>query len=227
MGCVTPSRGAGTQARPRPRCGRLQPRRCAAITGLRLARMPPGAVPGPRQALRQRPGGPGPRRDRQAGRWTRSDDGGSGRGTGAPGRSADDGPKWIQDDERSFRWPSAPTQESRLKQDRKKRAAFIVNALRAATIPDTTSTLNFRSPLSCWWLHPLGAEHRQNGQHRDARPVRSIRRPTSWRRPRDPELEAIIHSTGFFRNKAKSLLGAARMVDDSTAARCRVRWRRC
>jgi len=34
-----------------------------------------------------------------------------------------------------------------------------------------------------------------------------------------PELESMIHSTGFFRNKAKSLKGAARMIDEQYGGR--------
>ena len=41
------------------------------------------------------------------------------------------------------------------------------------------------------------------------------------------ELEPEIRSTGFFRNKAKSLVGAARKMVSDSAARFRTRWTNC
>ncbi|WP_433964819.1 endonuclease III domain-containing protein [Tunturiibacter gelidiferens] len=41
-----------------------------------------------------------------------------------------------------------------------------------------------------------------------------------------PELEELIRTTGFFRNKAKSIQGAARVVVEEFGGRCLRRWRR-
>jgi endonuclease-3 len=38
--------------------------------------------------------------------------------------------------------------------------------------------------------------------------------PKSMRKASQAEIEELIHSTGFYRNKAKSLLGAARRVEE-------------
>ena len=66
--------------------------------------------------------------------------------------------------------------------------------------------------------------HRQARQHGDAAAVHAYPTPRRSPRAEPEELEEIIRTTGFFRNKAKSLIGMARRSSSSTAARCRTRW---
>jgi len=40
------------------------------------------------------------------------------------------------------------------------------------------------------------------------------------------KLEDLIRSTGFFRNKAKSLIGLGKLSSNDTTVRCRIRWPR-
>jgi len=40
-----------------------------------------------------------------------------------------------------------------------------------------------------------------------------------------PELENAIKSTGFYRNKAKSIRGAMREIVENTAEKCPIQWR--
>ena len=92
------------------------------------------------------------------------------------------------------------------------RAAAIGTAL-AAAYPDATCELDFRGPYQLLVATILSA------QCTDAR-VNMVT-PALFERFPDPgalaradqaEIEALIRSTGFFRNKAKSLLGMARAV---------------
>ncbi len=97
---------------------------------------------------------------------------------------------------------------------RRQRAARLLERLRAA-YPDAACALHHRSAYELLVATILSA------QCTDER-VNMVT-PTLWRRypdvralaEADPlELEAAIRSTGFFRNKAKSLLGLARLVRD-------------
>ena len=47
-----------------------------------------------------------------------------------------------------------------------------------------------------------------------------------WPRADTPELEKLILSTGFFRQKSKSLIGMATMLVEEHGGRCRPTWRR-
>jgi endonuclease-3 len=94
------------------------------------------------------------------------------------------------------------------------RAAAIEATLEAA-YPDAACELDFRSPYELLVATILSA------QCTDARV--NVVTPSLFERFPDPnslaradqaELEALIRSTGFFRNKAKSLLGMARAVTE-------------
>jgi len=92
------------------------------------------------------------------------------------------------------------------------RAAAVETSL-AATYPDATCELDFSSPYELLVATILSA------QCTDARvnlvtPAVFRRFPsaTALASAEQPEIEALIRSTGFFRNKAKSLLGMARAV---------------
>ena len=97
---------------------------------------------------------------------------------------------------------------------RRERAARLLARLRAA-YPDATCALHNRSAYELLVATILSA------QCTDERV--NVVTPTLWRRfpdaralaDADPgELEAAIRSTGFFRNKTRSLLGMARLVRD-------------
>lgn len=104
--------------------------------------------------------------------------------------------------------PKAKRPDPKLKQ----RAAFIVQAL-AHEYPDATCELDFRTPFELLCATILSAQSTD-------KMVNTVT-PTLFARYPDPaalaqadqaELETIIHSTGFFRNKAKSLIGMARKL---------------
>jgi endonuclease-3 len=91
--------------------------------------------------------------------------------------------------------------------ERKRHAAEIVRRLRAA-YPDATCALNFRSPLELLVATILSAQctdTRVNIVTKDL--FRKYRSAAAFAAARPAELEAAIKSTGFFRNKAKSIAG--------------------
>ena len=93
--------------------------------------------------------------------------------------------------------------------------------------PDARCALEFRTPLQLLIATILSA------QCTDER-VNMVTPALFARYPDAPALaaakaadvEAMIHSTGFFRNKAKTILQAAATSWPGTAARCRTRWTR-
>jgi endonuclease III len=92
------------------------------------------------------------------------------------------------------------------------RVSFVLEQLRAA-YPDARCSLNFRSPFELLIATILSAQctdERVNAVtpelfSRYATPVELMSAPTT-------ELEQVIRSTGFYRNKAKSIQGACRMI---------------
>ena len=59
---------------------------------------------------------------------------------------------------------------------------------------------------------PFGAMHRQARQRSDARAVPQISDDPGFRAASQEEMAQDIRSTGFFNNKAKSVIGAARKI---------------
>lgn len=55
--------------------------------------------------------------------------------------------------------------------------------------------------------HTFGAEHRQTGEFDDASLVRAVSDGTDYAQADRTELESLIRPTGFYRNKAASLIG--------------------
>ena len=91
--------------------------------------------------------------------------------------------------------------------------AAAVDAALAAAYPDATCALDFRNPYELLVATILSA------QCTDARvntvtPALFARFPdaAALAQAEIPELETLIRSTGFYRNKAKALLGMARAV---------------
>ena len=93
------------------------------------------------------------------------------------------------------------------------------NAL-AKAYPDATISLRYRNPLELLVATILSAQctdERVNLVTRDL--FRKYRRAEHYARTAQTELEADIRSTGFFRNKARSIRGAARLIVDEFGGR--------
>jgi endonuclease-3 len=96
--------------------------------------------------------------------------------------------------------------------DEKKRAAKIIGQLKRA-YPDARCSLNYSTPLELLIATILSAQctdERVNLVTADL--FRKYRGAEDYVRAAPAELERDIHSTGFFRNKAKAIQGACRMI---------------
>jgi endonuclease III len=92
------------------------------------------------------------------------------------------------------------------------RVSVILDRLRSA-YPDAHCALNHRNPLELLIATILSAQctdERVNVVTRDL--FAKYRRPEDYLSVAAEELENDIHSTGFFRNKAKSIQGACRRI---------------
>ena len=95
------------------------------------------------------------------------------------------------------------------------RRARTVNRALAATYPTAHCELDFRSPLELLVATILSAQSTDKGVNA-VTPALFARYPTAldYAKADRAELEEMIHSTGFFRNKANSLIGlGAALVD--------------
>jgi endonuclease-3 len=93
--------------------------------------------------------------------------------------------------------------------------AKAVNRRLARAYPDATCALNFASPFELLVATILSAQctdERVNKVTADL--FRKYRGPKDYLAVSQKELERDIHSTGFFRNKAKSIQGACRLIVD-------------
>ncbi len=98
--------------------------------------------------------------------------------------------------------------------DRKARARTIVRRLRKH-YPDATCALNFETPFELLVATILSAQctdERVNKVTRDL--FRKYRKPADYLEVEQEDLERDIYTTGFYRNKAKSIRGACRMIID-------------
>ena len=94
----------------------------------------------------------------------------------------------------------------------KKRVREVIRRLKRA-YPDATTALNHTSPfelLVATILSAQSTDERVNIVTADL--FRKYRKPEDYLRVPPSELEKDIHSTGFFRNKTKSLQGTARVL---------------
>ena len=103
------------------------------------------------------------------------------------------------------------------------RASRVLRALRSASIPTPTPSSTTRTRISCWSRRSSRRSRPMPASIASRRPCSSaIPMPRRSRAATAEELEPLIHSTGFFRSKARSLMGmAARAGRATTAARCR------
>ena len=96
--------------------------------------------------------------------------------------------------------------------EEKKRAGKIIGRLKRA-YPDARCSLNYTTPLELLVATILSAQctdERVNIVTADL--FRKYRSAEDYVRAAPAELERDIHSTGFFRNKAKAIQGACRMI---------------
>ena len=101
------------------------------------------------------------------------------------------------------------------KADRKKRVTKIISALRKL-YPDARTALNYSNPLELLVATILSAQctdKRVNKVTKDL--FKKYPTPEAFASADIEELEEDIHSTGFYRNKAKSIKGFATEVVDS------------
>jgi endonuclease III len=107
-----------------------------------------------------------------------------------------------------------PPEKGRLKGRTAERAAEIVRRLRAA-YPDARCSLTHHDPFQLLTATILSAQCTDERVNQ-VTPALFARYPTAadLAGARQEELEELIRSTGFFRNKARSLLGMAGAVTD-------------
>src|SRR4051812_19225345 len=101
-----------------------------------------------------------------------------------------------------------------MSEDKKKRTAEIIRRLKKA-YPDAHCALNHSNPFELLVATILSAQctdERVNIVTADL--FRKYRGPADYLKVDQTELEKDIHSTGFFRNKAKSIQGACRLIID-------------
>ncbi len=96
--------------------------------------------------------------------------------------------------------------------DRRKRARAILRGLKKL-YPDATCALNHRSAIELLVATILSAQSTDEGVNK-VTPVLFERYPTAADLAAAPaeEIERIVHSTGFFRQKTKSIQGACRRI---------------
>ena len=98
--------------------------------------------------------------------------------------------------------------------DKKKQTLEIIKRLRKA-YPDAHCALNHSSPFELLIATILSAQCTDERVNIvTANLFRKYRGPADFLKVAQAELEQDIHSTGFFRNKAKSIQGACRRIID-------------
>ena len=103
--------------------------------------------------------------------------------------------------------------------DEKKRAGKIIGLLKRA-YPDAHCSLNYSTPLELLLATILSAQctdERVNLVTADL--FRKYKGAADYANAPPAELEQDIHSTGFFRNKAKAIQGACRMIIEEYGGR--------
>ena len=93
------------------------------------------------------------------------------------------------------------------------RRARMINRVLAETYPDAHTELDFTTPLELAVATILSAQSTDKGVN-TVTPALFARYPTAldYAKADRAELEQMIHSTGFFRNKANSLIGLGAAV---------------
>ncbi len=103
--------------------------------------------------------------------------------------------------------------------EEKQRTRKIIRLLRR-TYPEARCSLNHSNPLELLIATILSAQCTDERVNKvTAELFRKYRNCDDYLRVPQSELEQDIHSTGFFRNKAKSIQGACRMISENFAGR--------
>jgi endonuclease III len=103
--------------------------------------------------------------------------------------------------------------------ERKKRAGRIVRLLKKE-YPDARCSLNYSNPLELLVATILSAQCTDERVNLvTAELFRKYRTAEDYARAPAAELERDIHSTGFFRNKARSIQGACRLIAEKYKGR--------
>jgi endonuclease-3 len=103
--------------------------------------------------------------------------------------------------------------------DEQKRTKEIIKRLRRA-YPDAKCALNYSTPLELLVATILSAQCTDERVNRVTPELfRKYRNCDAYADAEATELERDIHSTGFFRNKAKSIQGAARAIRERFGGR--------
>ncbi len=101
-----------------------------------------------------------------------------------------------------------------LSSDLKRRASQVVKRLRH-DYPHATCALNFRNPLELLVATILSAQCTDERVNQVTRELfQKYRTAADYARAPREELERAIQSTGFFRNKAKSIAEACKILDE-------------
>ncbi len=101
----------------------------------------------------------------------------------------------------------------------KQRAAKIINLLKRA-YPDARCSLNHDSPLELLIATILSAQCTDERVNQvTANLFRKYRRAEDYLQVAQTELETDIRSTGFYRNKAKAIQGACRIISETHQGR--------
>jgi endonuclease III len=94
------------------------------------------------------------------------------------------------------------------------RAEKIYSRLEAA-YPDAKCALDFTSPLQLLIATILSAQSTDRTVNTITPALfKKYKSAKDFARAKTPELEEMVHSTGFFRNKTKSIQGATRIIDE-------------
>jgi endonuclease III len=94
------------------------------------------------------------------------------------------------------------------------RAEKIYSRLEAA-YPDAKCALDFTNPLQLLIATILSAQSTDRTVNTVTPALfKKYKSAKDFARSKTPELEEMVHSTGFFRNKTKSIQGATRIIDE-------------
>src|ERR1700756_2578191 len=105
--------------------------------------------------------------------------------------------------------PRAPKESF---EQKKRRAALVFRRLRK-TYPDAKCALDHRTPLELLVATILSAQSTDKMVNTVTPALfRKYKTARDFADAKPAELEEMIHSTGFFRNKTKSIQGACRML---------------
>src|SRR5437870_4319541 len=113
------------------------------------------------------------------------------------------------------------------KYQRKERTEKIIKLFKRA-YPDARCALNHSNAFELLLATILSAQctdQRVNIVTADL--FRKYRKPEDYLKVSPKELQKDIRTTGFFRNKTKSIQGTAKFSRKATAVKCRTRWRSC